>query len=119
VSTLDAFGASQAASDNLRAFAARGALVLYGTDLGNTRTVGIQASEIDGLVRSGFSGAAIVRSATSDAARFWGFTELGRLDPGARASFLVLDEDPGVNPQTLAAPHAVVFDGRLVAGTLP
>ncbi|HEX6764827.1 MAG TPA: hypothetical protein VF103_05100, partial [Polyangiaceae bacterium] len=40
VSTLGAFGASDIAIENLRAFAARGALVLYGTDLGNTRVVG-------------------------------------------------------------------------------
>jgi len=119
VSTLGAFGASQAAIDNLRAFAARGALVLYGTDLGNTRAVGIQSAEIDALVRAGFTGAAIVRSATSDAARFWGMGDIGRLAPGLRASFLVLDEDPNANPQTLATPHAVIFDGRLVAGTLP
>jgi imidazolonepropionase-like amidohydrolase len=119
VSTLGAFGATQDAIDNLRAFAARGALVLYGTDLGNTRVVGIQSGEIDALVRAGFTGSDIVRSATGDAARFWSFTEIGRLDAGARASFLVLDDDPDENPQTLSAPHAVVFDGRLVAGTLP
>jgi imidazolonepropionase-like amidohydrolase len=119
VSTLAAFGASEATVDNLRAFAERGALILYGTDLGNTRTVGIQSGEIDALVRAGLTGSDIVRSATADAARFWGMTELGRLDAGARASLLVLDEDPNANPQTLAAPHAVVFDGRLVAGTLP
>jgi imidazolonepropionase-like amidohydrolase len=119
VSTLGAFGAGADAVENLRAFAAKGARILYGTDLGNTRTVGIQSAEIDALVRAGLTGSDIVRSATSDAASFWGFSELGRLDAGARASFLVLDEDPDVNPQTLAAPRAIVFDGRLVAGTLP
>ncbi len=118
VSTLGAFGASEAAIENLRAFAARGALVLYGTDVGNTRVVGIQSSEIDALVRAGLTGSEIVRSATADAARFWGFAELGRLDEGARASFLVLDANPDENPQTLATPHAVIFDGRLVAGSL-
>jgi imidazolonepropionase-like amidohydrolase len=119
VSTLAAFGASADAIENLRAFAARGARVLYGTDLGNTRTVGIQSAEIDALVRAGLTGSDIVRSATSDASSFWGFSELGRLDVGTRASFLVLDADPDENPQTLATPRAVVFDGRLVAGTLP
>jgi imidazolonepropionase-like amidohydrolase len=119
VSTLSAFGSSDSAVENLRAFAAAGALVLYGTDLGNTRTAGVQSAEIDALVRSGLTGSDIVRAATSDAAQFWGFDELGRLESGARASFLVLDEDPDDDPQTLAAPHAVVFDGRLVAGALP
>jgi imidazolonepropionase-like amidohydrolase len=119
VSTLSAFGSSEAAIENLRAFSARGALVLYGTDLGNTRVVGIQSAEIDALVRAGLTGSDIVRAATADAATFWGFDELGSLDPGRRASLLVLDEDPNANPQTLATPHAVVFDGRLVAGVLP
>jgi imidazolonepropionase-like amidohydrolase len=119
VSTLSAFGSTQDAIDNFASFRARGALVLYGTDLGNTRVVGIQPAEIDALVRAGLTGSDIVRSATADAARFWGFGELGRLDAGARASFLVLDADPSANPQTLATPRAVVFDGRLVAGTLP
>jgi imidazolonepropionase-like amidohydrolase len=119
VSTLAAFGSSEAAIENLRAFSERGALVLYGTDLGNTRFVGIQSSEIDSLVRAGLTGSDIVRSATANAARYWGMSELGRLDAGARASLLVLDEDPNANPQTLTTPHAVVFDGRLVAGTLP
>jgi imidazolonepropionase-like amidohydrolase len=119
VGTLSAFGSAEVTLENLRRFAAHGALVLYGTDLGNTRDVGIQAAEVDALVRAGFSGSAIVRSATVDAADFWGFTELGRLEPGRRASFLVLDDDPNRDPRTLLAPHAVVFDGRVVAGSLP
>jgi imidazolonepropionase-like amidohydrolase len=119
VSTLSAFGATEEAIDNLRTLAQHGALVLYGTDLGNTQTVGIQPAEIDALARAGLTGSQIVRSATSDAARFWGFSELGALEPGLRASFLVLGENPDDNSQTLAAPHAVIFDGRLVAGALP
>ena len=119
VGTLSAFGASQAALANLRALADAGALVLYGTDLGNTRTVGIQPAELDALVRAGFSGDDIVHSATDRAADFWGMEELGRLEPGKRASFLVLMEDPAVAPATLAAPSGVVMDGVTVAGALP
>ena len=119
VSTLAAFGAGAASVENLRAFAARGALILYGTDLGNTRGVGIQAGEIAALIRAGLDGARIVNAATAAAADFWGFQELGRLEPGRRASFLVLDEDPNQNPLTLVTPRAVVFDGRVVAGSLP
>lgn len=119
VSTLAAFGGGQAALDNLRALAAAGARVLYGTDLGNTRQVGIQGAEIDDLMQAGFDGEQIVLSATVEPARFWGFDDLGVLEPGRRASFLVLDEDPKLSPLTLTTPRAVVADGVLVAGTLP
>jgi imidazolonepropionase-like amidohydrolase len=119
VSTLSAFGASASAVSNLSALRDAGARVLYGTDLGNTRTVGIQAAEVDALVAAGFSGSEIVRSATAQAAEFWGFSELGTLEPGKRASFLVLSDSPDENPGTLAVPLAVVFDGRVVAGALP
>lgn len=119
VSTLAAFGSSAAAVANLRAFSTSGALILYGTDLGNTRFVGIQSAEIAGLLQAGLSGSGIVRSATADAADYWGFSELGRLAPGKRASFLVLSEDPNQNPQTLATPQAVVVNGNVVSGSLP
>jgi imidazolonepropionase-like amidohydrolase len=119
VSTLDAFGLGADTLQNLRALADRGALVLYGTDLGNTRDPRIQPAEIAALSQAGFSGAEIVRAGTASAAEFWGFNELGRLEPGRRASFLVLDADPGATPSTLSTPHAVVIDGRVVAGALP
>ncbi len=118
VSTLSAFGASTEALTNLRAFADHGATVLYGTDLGNTRDAGIQLAEVAALGRAGFSGAEIVHAATDRAADFWGMTELGRLEPGRNASFLVLAGDPNLDPVTLATPVAVVIDGEVLAGSL-
>jgi imidazolonepropionase-like amidohydrolase len=118
VSTLSAFGGS-ASTENLRALRERGALILYGTDLGNTRFAGIQASEIQALVDAGLTGADIVQAGTSDAAEFWGFDELGTLEPGKRASFLVLDESPQVNPLSLTSPRAVVWEGTVVTGSWP
>jgi len=118
VGTLSAFGSPDAVT-NLRALADGGALVLYGTDLGNTRVAGIQSGEVDALVRAGFTGAEIVHSATDRAADFWGFSALGRLEAGRRASFLVLSTDPNLDPQALVSPAAVVIDGVVVAGTLP
>jgi imidazolonepropionase-like amidohydrolase len=119
VGTLSAFGSTESAGTNLRALADAGALVLYGTDLGNTRTVGIQPAELDALVRAGFSGNDIVHSATDRAADFWGMESLGRLAPGKRASFLVLAEDPGTVPSTLGAATGIVIDGVTVTGALP
>ena len=118
VSTLAAFGGT-AAQENFRMLRARGALVLYGTDLGNTRVPGIQPNELQGLIGAGLSGAEIVRAGTSDPAEFWGFEELGTLDAGKRASFLVLDEDPTLNPLALATPHTIVWEGDVVSGSWP
>jgi imidazolonepropionase-like amidohydrolase len=119
VGTLSAFGATAAALDNLRALADAGALVLYGTDLGNSRDVAIQAAELDALVRAGFGGNDIVHSATDRAADYWGMNDLGRLEPEKRASFLVLAEDPSTAPLVLATPTAVVMNGEVLTGSLP
>jgi imidazolonepropionase-like amidohydrolase len=119
VGTLSAFGAGDAAVTNLRALADAGALVLYGTDLGNSSVVGIQLAELEALARAGFTGSDIVHSATDRAADFWGMDELGRLEPGKDASFLVLVEDPHLTPAVLVAPSSVVMKGVTVAGALP
>jgi imidazolonepropionase-like amidohydrolase len=118
ISTLSAFGGGAAAVKNLRDLRERGARVLYGTDLGNTRDTNIQAAEIDLLVAAGFDGASIVRAGTSVPAEFLGLTELGSLEVGKCASFLVLGHDPSVDPHTLSEPIAVYVDGVLVSAGL-
>jgi imidazolonepropionase-like amidohydrolase len=112
ISTLGAFGGS-VAIENLRRLRAHGTRVLYGTDFGNTQQTGVQSAEIDQLLAAGFDGAAIVKAGTSVPAEFLGLREYGSLDVGKRASFLVLAEDPGLHPQTLAEPIAVYVDGEL------
>jgi imidazolonepropionase-like amidohydrolase len=118
VGTLSAFGGGSAAAANLRALADAGALVLYGTDLGNSRVAGIQLAELEALASAGFTGNEIVHSGTDRAADFWGMHELGRLAPDKRASFLVLAEDPNVTPSALVTPRTIVIGGLVVAGTL-
>ena len=114
VSTLGAFGGSAAAVENLRALREAGATVLYGTDLGNSRDAGIQASEIQLLLTAGLDGAAILEAGTSAPARYFGLSHLGAIAPGKRAALLVLAADPLVEPQTLAEPVQVFIDGQLV-----
>lgn len=111
ISTLSAFGGSALTVDNLRRLRRGGAQVWYGTDFGNTRTPGIQAEELRLLEAAGLDGRAIVEAATRAPAAALGFTELGQLEPGHRASFLVVDEDPYLRPATLTQPHAVWIDG--------
>lgn len=112
VSTVTAFGGSADAVENLRRLRAAGATVLYGTDLGNTRTVGIDPEEIRALQRAGLDGAAILAALTADPAKYWGFSDLGALAPGAAASLLVLDRDPLADPLAWTEPREVWVDGR-------
>ncbi|HRE89151.1 MAG TPA: amidohydrolase family protein [Myxococcota bacterium] len=115
VATLDAFGGSDATIDNLRRLREAGALVLYGTDLGNSRTAGIDLGEITLMHESGMDGAEILASATRDPAAFWGFEELGVIAVDKAASLLVLEDDPRLFPETLARPVAVWIDGEALA----
>lgn len=110
ISTLGAFGGAGAV-ENVKQLRARGATVLYGTDFGNTVSLGIQAAELSNLQLAGLDGAAIVAAGTAAPAEFWGFSELGTLAVGARASFLVLDENPSEQPLTLSRPRAVYVNG--------
>ena len=113
VSTLGAFGAGPATpSGTLRRLREAGAVVLYGTDFGNTTTPGIDPREVRFLAEAGLDGAAVIASATSAPAAYWGFSDLGAIEPGKAASFLVLAADPLVDPNALAAPEAVWIDGR-------
>ncbi len=111
ISTLAAFGGSDATLANLRALRAAGVTVIYGTDLGNTRDPRIDPREIDLLQQAGIKGAALLETATSAPARFWGLDDLGSIAPGKAASLLVLDADPLLEPATLASPVQVIVQG--------
>ena len=113
ISTLDAFGGSAVVVDNLRRLRAAGATVLYGTDLGNTGIPAIDPNEIGLLVAAGLDGEAIIAAGTATAAGVWGFEGLGTLAVGARASFLLLERDPRIDPLVLATPLSVYIDGEL------
>ncbi|MCP4867282.1 MAG: amidohydrolase family protein [Proteobacteria bacterium] len=112
ISSLRAFGGGAAAVANLEALRGRGATVLYGTDFGNTRTPGIDRLELTYLMEAGFSGAAILEAGTAAPVAFWGFDDLGAIEPGKRASFLLLDRDPLQDPLVLSEPAAVFIDGN-------
>lgn len=75
ISTLAAFGGSDAAIANLRALRASGATVLYGTDLGNLRDAGPSEIEIKLLEKAGLDAAAIREAMTTVPRRFWGFPD--------------------------------------------
>lgn len=114
VATVDAFGGTSTAINNLRRLREAGTTILYGTDLGNSRTPGIDLGELTLMRQSGMTGAEILTSATSAPAAFWGFAELGLIAVDKRASLLVLEDDPRLDPETLARPLAVWIDGAPV-----
>lgn len=111
ISTLLAFRAESVAAENLSRLRKAGSTILYGTDLGNTRTPAIDGQEIALLVEAGFDAEAIVESATRTAAEYWGFQDLGSIEKGKAASFLVFDADPREDPGHLARPAQVYLDG--------
>ncbi len=107
VSTLSAFGG--AAVTQLARLRTAGARVLYGTDFGNTTALGPSALEISRLTQAGLDGAAILEAMTSAPADYWGLSDLGTIGPGKRAAFLVLAQDPVLEPAVLANPAEVVL----------
>lgn len=111
ISTLAAFGGGSGAVTNLARLHAAGTVVLYGTDYGNGRTPGIDRQELSLLKDAGFSPDEIAAAGTAVPATFWGFSDLGSLEPGHAASLLVLDADPRLTPSTLASPRDVFIDG--------
>jgi imidazolonepropionase-like amidohydrolase len=111
VSTLSAFGNGPSARSNLAQLVEGGATLLYGTDLGNSNNAGIDPNEIRALVDAGFTGDAILEAGTSAPALFWGFDDLGAIEEGKAASFLVLDRDPTEDPMALTEPLEVWMDG--------
>ena len=118
ISTLAAFGGGPASVKNLRDLRANGTRVLYGTDLGNSRATNIQSDEITLLLAAGMDGTAIVKAGTSIPAAFLGLDDLGSLEVGKRASFLVLEADPSIEPHTLSKPVAVYVDGAMTSAGL-
>lgn len=111
ISTLHAFGGA-AAQDNLARLRERGAVVLYGTDFGNSTSAGIDAEELALLIEAGLSGAEVLAAGTRDPAAAWGLSDLGSLEVGKAASLLLLEADPHAQPQALAAPAAVWIAGQ-------
>jgi imidazolonepropionase-like amidohydrolase len=113
IATLGAFGGQPSTLRNLASLRAAGAVVLYGTDLGNTPDAGIQQDELAFMQAAGMTGAEILDAGTKLPAAFWHLDDLGAIAAGKRASILILDEDPVAHPGTLAHPRATVVGGTL------
>lgn len=111
ISTLAAFGGAASTVENLRRLRAAGATVLYGTDLGNTRDAGPSEREIELLRQAGLDDAAITAAMTSAPMAWWKLP-LATFEPGAEATFLVLDADPRADADALVTPREVWLRGK-------
>ncbi len=113
ITTLSAFADLTEPTENVRRLREGGTTVLYGTDMGYTTFPGVNPQELEFLRKAGLDNKAIVAAGTTAPAKYWGFGDgLGTLAAGHTASFLVLDADPEIDPQTLSRPLAVYIDGR-------
>jgi imidazolonepropionase-like amidohydrolase len=111
ISTLAAFGGSAPAIENLRRLRAAGAIILYGTDLGNLQADGPSAQEIALLEKAGLDAPAILAAMTSAPAEFWGLSASGDIQPGHESSFVLVDTDPRVDPTAILHRRAVWIRG--------
>lgn len=109
VSTLAAFGGRPETVDNVRRLRAAGVTVLYGTDLGNTQTAGVNGDELRLLAEAGLDGPAIVAAMTTAPAEYWGLT--GALGDG---TYVRLARDPTSDPAAYLEPLQVWIDGRQI-----
>ncbi len=114
VSTLAAFGNAPSTAQNLLALQRAGAIVLYGTDLGNTQEAGISCSEIAAMQQAGMGNTEILAAMTSVPAKYFGLSSLGEVTQGKKARLLLLDQDPSENARALCTPWTVLSDSTVV-----
>ena len=85
------------AMDNLKRASDAGVLIAMGTDSGAfpDRFQGyFEHLEMQMMVDAGLTPAQVLRASTADAARAMGRTDLGTLEPGRWADFVVLEGNP-------------------------
>ena len=91
--------------------AERGVLVTIG---GHGQQPGMAEHwELWSFVRGGASPIAALRHGTIDAARAYGFTDIGSLEPGKLADLVILDADPTQDIQNSDDIARVMLNGRL------
>jgi imidazolonepropionase-like amidohydrolase len=99
---------------NVRALHAAGVPIALGTDMWAFPGLGVSI-ELDLLVRAGLSPLEAIRAATQTSARSLGIDgDRGTLEPGKRADFVVLSEDPTRDVKNARKIRDVYKNGRRV-----
>ena len=106
--------ALEVASANLKRLADAGVSIAFGTDTGPpARFQGyFEHLEMDLMAKAGLSPAQIIASATGTAARCLGLSNIGTLQPGAHADFVIVSGDPLASIRNLRSIEAVWIAGR-------
>jgi imidazolonepropionase-like amidohydrolase len=112
--------ALEVASRNLKALADAGVPIAMGTDSGTGlpgRFVGyFEWMELDLMAKAGLTPPQILAAATRDAARCLKVdTDLGSLEPGKLADFVVLDADPLASISNIRKVHSIWIAGKRIA----
>ena len=104
------------AQDNLRPLLDGGVPIAFGTDSGPAgRFPGyFEHLEMDLMAEAGLSAREILLSATSIAAQCIGLDDVGTLEPGNWADFIVLDENPLQDIRAMRTIEAVYIAGNRI-----
>jgi imidazolonepropionase-like amidohydrolase len=103
-----------AAQDQVRAYAALGGEILFGTDVGYMEDHD-PSDEYGYLAAAGLSFADVLASlTTAPAARFGAAARTGRVEPGLDADLVVLATDPARDVRGLARVRLAVRGGEIV-----
>jgi imidazolonepropionase-like amidohydrolase len=108
--------ALQQANANLKKAADAGVTIAFGTDTGPAaRFQGyFEHMELSMMADAGLTPDQILRAATSDAARCLGLDEVGTIEKGKWADFIVLNEDPLTDIRRMRSIDSVWISGNRV-----
>lgn len=107
------------AIDNVRAMHDAGATIIAGTDANETPFAPVAHGpslhdELGYLVQAGMTPAEALRSSTPAAAQALDLHDRGRIVEGARADFILVDDDPLTDLSVLRSPAEVWVAGRRI-----
>jgi imidazolonepropionase-like amidohydrolase len=108
--------ALEQAKSNLKKATDSGVTIAFGTDTGPAaRFQGyFEHMELERMADAGLTPEQILRSATGDAARCLGLDELGTIEKGKWADFIVLNEDPLSDIRKMRSLDSVWISGNRV-----
>jgi imidazolonepropionase-like amidohydrolase len=96
----------------LKAFAANGGIILFGTDVGFTRLYDTSL-ELE-LMGRALSATDVLASLTTNAAAYFKAAKKGRLDQGLDADIVILDGDPTADVRNLSKIVYTIRGGRVI-----
>lgn len=101
------------ARDQLRAFAAAGGQVLFGTDVGYMPDPDT-ADELRLMAAAGLDFTAILTSLTTAPAARFGAARTGRVEPGLDADLVIVEGDPTADPVALSRVRMTMRAGHVI-----